>query len=175
MAETGTRKTRTRKASGTPSTATAAGRRKAAEKSTAKGKSAAKNLQSDEAKAKAKEAREKASAEKAEAKAQARQELIDSGDLIEITDNGEVSIEYNATEPKKDQVAQRAHEVIEELKERGREVPVSGKELADKYGGGTVQWVAFFGMLRVLGLVKAYRFKTGERGKSGMSYLWIGD
>lgn len=172
MAET---KTRTRKASGTPSTATAAGRRKAAEGDAAKAEKEKKASKAAEAKKAAAEAREKAKAEKNQAAEKARQEALQSGDLIEVSDNGEVSIEFNVTEPKKDQVAQRAHEVIEELKERGREVPVSGKELADKYGGGTVQWVAFFGMLRVLGLVRAYRFKTGERGKSGMAYLWIGD
>jgi septal ring factor EnvC (AmiA/AmiB activator) len=144
---------------------------KAAEKEQDKAKKA------EEAKAK-KEQAEKERAEKKAAKeaerAAERQKLIDAGELIEHSENGNVT-EYTVSEPKKDLVAQRAAQVIEELKADGREVPISGKYFADKYGGGTVQWVAFFGMLRVLGLVTPYRFKTGNRGESGLSYRWIGD
>lgn len=124
-----------------------------------------------------KEAKDKAKAEEKAAKekerADARQALIDAGQLIETEDDG-VTTTYTVSEPKKDAVAQRAAEVIQRLKDEGTEVPVHGKDLADEFGGGTVQWVAFFGMLRILGLVRVYRFKTGERGGSGLSYLWIG-
>lgn len=113
--------------------------------------------------------KEAAKAEKEQIKIAERQELLDSGDLIIDGDT-----EYVATEPKKETVALRAKSVIEDLMLDGTEIPVSGKDLADKYGGGTVQWVAFFGMLRVMGLIRNYRSRTGERGGSSGCYLWIG-
>jgi hypothetical protein len=186
-----TTRTRTRRASSAKADTTAAendtaaaqAAEKAAEdaaKKEARDKEAAEKKAEREAEAAAK--KEQKEKEKAEAKAakeaeraSERQALIDSGDLIEVEDDDSNVTTFVTSEPKKDAVAQRALEVIEVLKADGREIPVAGKELADRFGGGTVQWVAFFGMLRVLGLVKVYRFRTGERGGSGLSYLWIGD
>lgn len=154
-------------------------------------KRAAEKAERDEKKEQEKAAKEKerneAKLAKEQEKAAKFQEQIDSGDLIfsdfdrniteaaEVTSNGDwEGYTYTVAEPKKEEVAQRALSVITDLQEKATEVPFPGKELAEEYGGGTVQWVAFFGMLRVLGLVKAYRFKTGERGQSGLAYLWIG-
>ena len=168
-------KTRTRKSTASP---------KAQEVDEAKNEAAARKAEKAEAReaakaakaeeaAKAKAEKEAAKAEAAERKAkeqeEARAELIESGALIVDGDT-----EYNLiTEFKKETVAQRAQEVIETLK--GSDVPVSGKKLAEDFGGGTVQWVAFFGILRVLGLVKVYRSSTGVRGGSGLAYLWTGE
>lgn len=143
-----------------------------------------------EAKRKAeKEAKEKekeeAKAAKEEAKVKERQDKIDRGEIIFATHDGDVvpaseangdfnGVTYVLTEPKKEEVANRARSVIKDLIEGATEVPMPGKELADEYGGGTVQWVAFYGMLRVLGYIRPYRFRTGERGESGLAYLWIG-
>lgn len=98
-----------------------------------------------------------------------RQELIDSGAIIE--NNDELFTEV--VEFKKDLVASRAHDVIEILK--ASDTPVRGSALAEQFGGGTVQWVAFFGMLRSLELIKVYRASTGVRGGGGLAYMWIGD
>ena len=150
--------------------AKAAKEAKEAEKAAAKAAADAKKAEEKAAKEAEKEAARKAKEEEA---AKERQALIDSGDLIEVENDG-VTTTYTTAVAKKDAVAQRAADVIQVLKDRGTEVPVSGKELADQFGGGTVQWVSFFGMLRILGLVKVYRFRSGERGGSGLSYLWVG-
>lgn len=193
MATTPTR-TRTRRAPSAKTEQTEAEKTAAAAKAAESAEDAARKEAEKESKekerAEAKAKREQEAAEKkaekekerAEAKAAKeaervaeRQALLDSGELIETEDDDGTVTTYVYSEPKKDAVAQRAADVIEDLKRDGREIPVSGKDLAEKYGGGTVQWVAFFGMLRILGLVKPYRFRTGERGGSGLSYLWIGD
>lgn len=127
--------------------------------------------------------REEAKAAKEREKAEERQRQIDDGEIIFANFQNELvsaedatgdfdGLTFSKTEPKKEQVAGRARDVILDLIEGATEVPMSGKELADKYGGGTVQWVSFFGMLRVLGHVQPYRFK-GD-GQSGLAYLWVG-
>lgn len=129
--------------------------------------------------------REEAKAAKEQAKVQERQDKIDRGEIIfaddegNLVEAGEVDSEwqgytYALAEPKKEEVAQRARLVIQDLVDKAQEVPLPGKDLANEYGGGTVQWVSFFGMLRVLGMVKPYRFRTGMRGESGLAYLWVG-
>lgn len=142
----------------------------------------AKRAADKEAKEKEREAEKLA---KEQEKIQKRQDQIDSGQIIFATHEGDLvdaadangefdGVTYVLTEPKKETVANRARQVIQDLIEEGQVVPVSGKDLAERYEGGTVQWVAFFGMLRVLGYVQPYRFKTGNRGESGLAYKWIG-
>lgn len=141
--------------------------KRAAEKAEREAKKEAEKQEKAEARAK----------EKAEKLAEKQAEIdaaIEAGTLITAEVDGKDTT-FTVVEPKKDKVAQRALEVINELKEDGREVPIAGKYFADKHGGGTVQWVAFFGMLRVLGMVQVYRFSTGERGESGLAYRWIAD
>lgn len=147
--------------------------KKAREEAKAEKKAERESKKAEQEAEKVKAREEKQAAKEAERVAE-RQKLVDAGDLIEIP-KGDHTVEYVRSTPKKETVADRAKAVIEELKEQGRETPVHGKYLADKYGGGTVQWVTLFGTLRVLGLVESYQYKTGTRGESGRAYRWIGD
>lgn len=150
----------------------------AAEKAEREAKRAAEKAERDakreQEKAEKAEARAKEKAEKEAAKQAEIDAAREAGTLITATVDGKDTT-FTVSTPKKSEVADRALEVINELKEDGREVPIPGKYFADKHGGGTVQWVAFFGMLRVLGLVEVYRFSTGERGESGLAYRWIAE
>lgn len=127
-----------------------------------------------EKKAAEKAEREAASKAKREAKEQeraaARKELVDSGNLIVDGDTEFHKIERD----EKKNLEIRAAGIIETLKTKGTKVPVSSKSLQDEFGGGVVQYVAIFGVLKELGLVEAYRSRTGERGGSGVAYLWVG-
>lgn len=132
-----------------------------------------------------KEKEERAAAEKAEriaAKEAARQakiaevqaakqELIDSGKLIE-TDGAEYHLVERDETPT---VEQRAIDALAYLRENATEKPVRGKDLQDEFGGGWPQWLSFFAMLKAAGLVREYRMRTGARGGGGISYLYIGD
>lgn len=119
-----------------------------------------------------KQREEEAAAKKAakeEAKATERKELIDSGKLIEDGD-----YEFHLVEKdERGTVEDRAEEVINALK--ASKVPVVGRELMEKHGGGWPQFLSFFSLLKVQGLVKEYRRRGGERGTSGVAYLWVGD
>lgn len=128
----------------------------------------------EQEKAEKQAAREAEKAAKDAAKQAELDAAIEAGTLITAETEDGKTITFTVVEPKKDTVAQRALEVINELKAEATEVPMPGKYFADKHGGGTVQWVAFFGMLRVQGLVQVYRFSTGERGESGLAYRWVG-
>lgn len=148
-----------------------AAERKAAE---AAEKQAAKEAKNADRKAK-KEAAEKEKAEKKQAKAhaalEARKALVESGDLIE-NDGTEF---HRVTRDESPTVETRATEVIAKLKSDGRTLPIAGKALQDEFDGGWPQYLSFFAMLKSLGLVREYRSRTGERGGSGVAYLWIGD
>jgi hypothetical protein len=137
-------------------------------------KQAAKEAKAKEREAK-KQAAEKDRAAKKEAKAhaalEARQALVESGDLIE-NDGTEF---HRVTREDTPTVESRAVAVIAALQAKGRTVPVSGKALQDEFDGGWPQYLSFFAMLKSLGLVREYRSRTGERGGSGVAYLWIGE
>lgn len=132
-------------------------------------KAAEKAAEKEAAKAEREAAKEKARLEKEAQAAKEYQDAIDSGDLIVVGDVEYRKIDRSAG---RDKLGERAGEVIEILK--ASKTPVSGKALADRFGGGTVQWVAYFAILRQLGLVEVYRSRTGERGQSTQCYLWIG-
>lgn len=122
-----------------------------------------------EEKAQREQEREAKKAAKEEAKVKERKELIDSGKLIEDGD-----FEFHLVEREDLQtVEERAQEVIKRLK--ASKVPVVGRELMDELGGGWPQFLSFFSLLKVTGQVKEYRRRGGERGTSGVAYLWIGD
>jgi hypothetical protein len=121
-----------------------------------------------EAEKKAKE-REEAKAAKEREAGEARQALIDSGALIV-----DGSTEYHAITREEDlTVETRAASIVNTLK--ASKTPVAGKDLQDENGGGWPQYLSFFAMLKSLGLVREYRSRTGERGGSGVAYLWIGE
>jgi membrane protein involved in colicin uptake len=148
MAET---KTRTRASSSKASTKTKA---QAKEKSDA---------------AKRKEAEAKAKAQKREAaekeRAAERQKAIDSGALVV---NGEV--EYHLVEGKDlGKLETRANDVLKALK--NSDTPLRKSDIA----GADITATGMFAMLKALGLVKTYRSRSGERGGSGVAYLWDGE
>lgn len=110
--------------------------------------------------------REAKKKEKEEAKAKERQDLIDSGALICDGD-------YEFHKVEKDEqgtVEERAEAVLEALK--SSKIPVVGRELMEKHGGGWPQFLSFFALLKVQGQVIEYRRRGGERGTSGVAYLW---
>jgi sRNA-binding protein len=116
-------------------------------------------------------AREEARAAKEKAKAEARQAAIDSGELIVDGDT-----EYRLVQVDEDRDAtldERSVQVIEELK--GSDLPVMGKDLQEKFGGGYPLYIPIFSTLKALGLIKEFRRRTGERGGGGKAYLWVGD
>jgi hypothetical protein len=159
--------------------------KEAADKKAARDAEKAEKAKEREAEKKAKaEAKEKEQAEKAqerEAKKAAKEEeqtaqrqtLIDEGKLIE----GENGIEFHLVE-KDDRgtVEDRAQSVVDALKAAQKSgIPVSGRQLSEEFGGGWPQYLSFFSLLKVQGLVREYRSRGGERGESGVCYLWIGD
>lgn len=143
--------------------------KKAASKATktdAEKKAEAKAAKQAEEKKLREEEREAKKAAKEEAKAAERQEAIDSGALIEDGD-----FEFHKVDREDRQtVEERAATVVERLKES--KVPVVGKELMEELGGGWPQYLSFFSLLKVQGLVIEYRRRGGERGTSGVAYLW---
>lgn len=152
--------------------------KKAKEIEEAKAKVAERKAEKKEAKEKAatekKEAKEKASEEKQEAKdkevTETRQKLLDSGDLILHED-----AEFYASvkdEEKDYTLDERAVVVLEDLK--ASKVPLMGKDLQDKHGGGWPLYIPMFSMLKAQGLIKEYRRRTGERGGGGKAYLYTG-
>lgn len=144
-------------------TKTTAGKTAAEKRADAKVKADAAAKREADAKAKAAE-KEAARQEKADAKAKARADLIASGDLIEDGD-----AEYHVvTERKIGKLERDAAEALEALK--ASDVPLLKQELV----GASVTATGMFAMLKAQGLVKEYRKRTGERGGSGVAYLWIG-
>ncbi len=120
-----------------------------------------------EAKEAATEAREAKKAEKEELATKERQAQIDSGALIE---NGDTEF-HLVVRDETPTVEGRAQEVLDRL--QASDTPVNGSALRDELGGGWPQYLSFFAMLKSLGLVREYRSRTGERGGSGVAYLWI--
>ena len=119
--------------------------------------------------AKRKEAEAAAKAKKREdaekARAAERQKAIDDGRLVV---NGEV--EYHLVE--KDDLGKletRANSVLKALKTS--DTPLRKADIA----GADITATGMFAMLKALGLVKTYRSRSGERGGSGVAYLWVGD
>lgn len=158
-------KTKTRTTT-TKAQRTAAAKRKAKETDNAKAKAAeaaaAKAAKAEESK----KAREAKKAEAEQAKVAEREALIDSGALIVDGD-----VEYHAVD--RDElltVESRAKGIIDTLK--ASDVPVSGKDLQDEFGGGWPQYLSIFATLKVLDLVTEYRSRTGERGGSGVAYKY---
>lgn len=124
--------------------------------------------------------REQRKAEKDDKAREEQERLEKSGALITVpNEDGEgetrfVRVDRNGDEERKG-LEQRAFDVIGILKETGREIPISGKWMQEAFGGGVVQYVAIFGVLKELNLVEAYRMSTGERGGSGVAYRWVGE
>lgn len=149
--------------------------KKAKEQEETKKAAEAKKAEQEAKKKAEKEAKEKEAQEKREAKekerAEARQKLIDDGDLIV---DGETEFHLSKPDEEKDQVLdERATVIIAELKDS--KLPVMGKDLCDKHGGGYPLYIPIFSTLKSLGLIKEYRRRTGERGGGGKAYLWVGD
>lgn len=141
--------------------------KEAAEKHKREAREAKQAEKKAEAEQKAKERQAAKEAKEKEAE-EARAALIDSGALIV-----DGSTEYHAVTREDDlTVETRAASIVEALK--ASDTPVSGKSLQDDNGGGWPQYLSFFAMLKSLGLVREYRSRTGERGGSGVAYLWIG-
>jgi colicin import membrane protein len=167
-------KTRTRKPTASAKSKQTADEKKAAAAKKAEAEEAAKakrEAKAAEAKAK-KEAAQKERDEKRAAKekeaSEAHAAAIESGALII-----DGSTEYHAVEREEDlTVETRAAEVVKALKDS--KTPVSGKALQEQFDGGWPQYLSFFAMLKSLELVREYRSRTGERGGSGVAYLWIG-
>lgn len=137
-----------------------------ATKTDAEKKAEEKAKKAEEAKKAREEEREAKKAAKEEAKQKEREDAIKSGALIEDGD-------YEFHRVEKDEqgtVEERAEAVIEALK--GSKTPVVGRELMETHGGGWPQFLSFFAMLKVQGLVIEYRRRGGERGTSGVAYLW---
>lgn len=131
----------------------------------------AKKAAKEQEKKEKEEAREKAKAEKQEAKEKERQDAIDSGQLIVDGDT-----EFHLWTPDEDKdhtLIDRSNAVIEELK--GSKLPVMGKDLQEKLGGGYPLYIPIFTTLEALGLIKVYRRRTGIRGGGGKAYLWVGE
>lgn len=55
---------------------------------------------------------------------------------------------------------------------RESEVPVLAKDIHKEQGGAYALLIPVFSTLLALGLVTRYRRSTGERGGSGVAYLW---
>lgn len=120
--------------------------------------------QTDAQKRKAAEAEARATkrAEAEKARAEERQAAIDNGTLIVV---GET--EFHLVE--KDDLGKletRAASVLKALKDS--DVPLRKSDIA----GADITATGMFAMLKALGLVKAYRSRSGERGGSGVAYLW---
>jgi len=178
MSRTQTAQRQSRKAEQTEAENRAAADRKAAREAERKAKAEARAKAKAERDAarraereQAAKAREEAKAAREQEKIKAKQELIDSGKLIERDGVTFTVVERDSPL----EVESRAGEAVEYLKANGTVTPVVGRDLADELGGGWPQWLSFFAMLKALGLVREYRSKTGERGGAGISYLWIGD
>lgn len=110
--------------------------------------------------------REAKKAAKEEAKTKERDDAIASGALIEDGDYEFHKVEKDETGTVED----RAAAVLKSLKDS--KVPVVGRELMEELGGGWPQFLSFFSLLKVQGLVIEYRRRGGERGTSGVAYLW---
>lgn len=137
-----------------------------ATKTEAEKKAEAKAAKQAEEKKAREEEREAKKAAKEEAKTKERAEAIKSGALIEDGD-----FEFHRVEREdKQTVEERAETVLERLK--ASKTPVVGKELMEELGGGWPQYLSFFSLLKVQGLVVEYRRRGGERGSSGVAYLW---
>lgn len=163
MPQTRTRKTSTRKRSGTKDNRAAptAAQRKA----TAEAAAAKKATQQ----ANAAKAREAAKVKRTEEATKARKALVKSGALIEDGDAEFHVVERDGDTPA---VEERAGEVLKRLQKS--KTPVLGRDLMNELGGGWPQYLSFFSLLKQQGLVREYRKRTGERGGSGVAYLWIG-
>jgi hypothetical protein len=120
--------------------------------------------QSDAQKRKAQEAeaRETKRKEAEEARAKARQEQIDSGALVV---DGEVEF-HKVEKDTQGKLETRAASVLEALK--ASKVPLRKSDIA----GADITATGMFAMLKAQGLVIEYRSRSGERGGSGVAYLW---
>lgn len=137
---------------------------KAASKSAKSNSKTSKASKSQNTKA-AQEARAKAKAERDKAKAAERQELVDSGKLIE----GKGDVEYVLQENGKvGDMESRGAKLIKILE--GAKLPVSVTELIDQVGGHRVQLNSMLALLRAEGRVTVYRVHTGDRAGGGIAY-----
>lgn len=127
-------------------------------KTQAKEKTDAQKQKAAEAAARA-EKREAAQA----AKEKARKDAIEQGTLIV---NGEV--EYHlVTKDANGKLESRANDVLKALK--ASKTPLRKQEIA----GADITSTGMFAMLKALGLVTEYRARSGERGGSGVAYMWV--
>lgn len=118
-------------------------------------------------KAEEKAAREAAREEAKAAKVAEREQAIKDGDLIE----GKGGVEFHrVTDKKKVTLDERAAAIVKDL--QGSKTPLLGKDLHEKHGGVWGLYIPVFSTLKALGLVIEYRQRTGERGGSGVAYLW---
>lgn len=132
-------------------------------------KKGSKAAQTKAAKAKAAKARKAAADKRAKEKEAERQVRIDSGSLIV---NGDV--EFHVVEDKKKAVVDERTARVVELLKKATKTPVLGKDIHanPEIGGAWPLLIPVFSTLKALGLVTEYRSRTGERGGSGVAYLW---
>lgn len=126
----------------------------------------------DEEKKAKEEEREAKKAAKEEEKVAVRKTAIDEGKLVEGPD-GEEFWETEREDDKDYTLDDRAVAVLEELK--GSKVPLMGKDIQEKHGGGYPLYIPMFSMLKAQGLIKEYRRRTGVRGGGGKAYLYVGE
>lgn len=157
MATTKTRVRTSSKKAATKKASTRTAAKKAGTKATKSRAAAGKTAEEQEARNKARE-------EAAAAKAAERAKLVKSGDLIE----GD-GIEFVRSAKDEDGVVlTKAKDIIEALK--ASDVPVRKRDIAEP----NIMSVGIFATLKGLGLVEEFRARTGERGGSGVAYLWVG-
>lgn len=114
--------------------------------------------------AEAEETRNKARAEAAAAREQERKDAIKAGDLI--VGKG---VEFTRSQKDDDGVVlTKAKDIVDALK--ASDVPVKKRDIAEP----NIMSVGIFAALKALGVVEEFRAKTGERGGSGVAYLWVG-
>lgn len=114
------------------------------------------------------EARAAKDQEKKAAKQAELDKLIKDGKLIQ-----DGTIEYHKVEKEEaGTVENRAAAILSDLRS-ATSVPILGRDLMNKHGGGWPQYLAIFAMLKALGYVVEYRSRGGDRGQSGVAYLWV--
>lgn len=155
------KKTTTKRATKTRTSSKKAATKKAGSAAAAKkATSSRKAAQSAEAEV----ARNKAREEAAAAKQAERDAAIKAGDLI-VGDG----VEFTRSQKDEDGVVlTKAKDIVDALK--ASDVPVRKRDIAEP----NIMSVGIFAALKALGVVEEFRAKTGERGGSGVAYLWVG-